>query len=118
MSQTESLARGLDYVAPGQSVIQWEGWGSPISGCAKLVFDDAYPPASSPLQTRLADTTTTNANGQIVIARHWRIESRGSHRAMCMNYANNGTPKPTGTTYFLPFSITVTEIPYPYPNFP
>ena len=110
-----SFARGLALLAPGQSVVQWEGFGSPVSSCAKLVFDDAYPPANSPRQTRLADVGTTSS-GRVI--RQWRIESQGSHRAMCMNYSHNGAPLPTGTTYFLPFAITLTEVPYPYPSYP
>ena len=40
--------------------------------------------------------------------------------AACVNQVKQGafTLKATGVKYYLPFSITVTEVPYPYPKFP
>jgi hypothetical protein len=81
-----------------------------------LWFDDAYPPASSVLVTRLQNVT--DEFGRSV--RQWRIETRGTHLAMgaVVGTDRKGTLVPTGTTYYLPFVVTVTEVPYPYEKYP
>jgi hypothetical protein len=113
MTGPHSIASGLAMLAPGGSRIQSQAFGVQLPGCQRLAFDDQYAGSSSPLQTRLADATTQNGP-----VRQWRIESRGTHRAMCIVAGNGGRFFPTGVTYFLPFSLTVTEVPYPYPVFP
>lgn len=80
-----------------------------------LWFDDAYPPASSVQVTRLPDAVD---GGRTV--RQWRVETRGNHRAagVVQSTSRKGGQVLTGTTYYLPFAMTVTEVPYPYPTFP
>lgn len=103
-----SIARGLWSLAAGQSAVQWEGFG--ICG-GKLMYNDStrYAPSNSPLQTRLPDVGG---------ARQWRIESRGTHKGVCVTYNPNGSVKAVGPGLLLPFSLTVTEVPYPFPTFP
>lgn len=113
-SGPHSIARGLANLAPGAVVTQWEGFGIQQSNCPNLMFNDAFPPSQSLRYTRLADVV---AGGRTV--RQWRIESYGSHVAACVaNGAKPGTYVPTGVTYFVPFALTVTEGPYPYPTYP
>jgi len=54
--------------------------------------------------------------------RTWRIETRGSHSAMGVVPICSSKGKcslgPTGTTYYLPFVLTITEVPYPFPTYP
>ena len=53
--------------------------------------------------------------------RTWRIETRGSHRAMGAAQICDGRKcslGPTGTTYYLPFVLTITEVPSPFPMYP
>ena len=113
-SGPHSIARGLANLAPGAVVTQWEGFGIQQSNCPNLMFNDAFPPSQSLRYTRLADVVV---GGRTV--RQWRIESHGSHVAACVaNGAKPGTYVPTGVTYFVPFALTVTEVPYPYPSYP
>jgi hypothetical protein len=79
-----------------------------LTAC-ELQFDNAFPPASHVRVTRLADVGSV---------RQWRVESQGSHRAACTVPDKRGRPVPTGVSYFLPFSITVTEVAAPHPTFP
>ena len=58
----------------------------------------------------------TRPDGRIV--RQWRIESQGTHQAVCLVFNTNGSIKSMGPWYFLPFAVTVTEVPYPYQNYP
>jgi hypothetical protein len=101
-------------------LIIWAGGSSLAVGESKIVaqtvalneldlglqFDDALAPASSVLITRLPDLVES---GRLI--RQWRIESRGSHRAAWKGYS-------LGTTSYLPFALTVTEVPSPFPNYP
>ena len=109
-----TIARELWLLGPGESRIQFEGFGVQLPGCANLMFDDQYPPSSSTRQTRLPDVT--RPDGRIV--RQWRIESQGTHQAVCLVFKTNGSIKSMGPWYFLPFAVTVTEVPYPYQNYP
>ena len=110
-----SIARGLWSLAAGQSVSQWEGFGVQLTGCGILMFNDSalYAPSSSPRQTRLPDVTV---NG--VTERQWRIESQGTHQGACVTYNKNGSVKSVGPWYVLPFSLTVTEVSYPWSSYP
>ncbi len=74
-----------------------------------LWFDDAYPPASSLQVTRVPDVV--DVAGRTV--RRWRVATRGTHRAM-----KTDRQIPTGVSYYLPFSLTLTAVPYPYPTYP
>lgn len=106
---SHSIARGLWSLAPGQSAVQWEGFGSICGG--KLMYNDStrYAPSNSLLQTRLPD---------VAGVRQWRIESRGTHMGVCVTYNKNGSVKSVGPGLFMPFSLTVTEVPSPFPTFP
>ena len=110
-----SHARGLWNVGPaGASVTQFEGFGPMQSNCPILMFNDAFPPANSLRYTRLSDSTTPSGP-----VRRWRIASQGSHMAACVSMGNKaGTYVPNGIYYFVPFVLTVTEVPYPYPTYP
>jgi hypothetical protein len=83
------------------------------SGCESFRFRaDSINGAEISSQTvarRLADL----AGG----IRQWRVESRGTHNARCM-VTVRGSLQPTGAPVYLPFSLTVTEVPYPYPTQP
>lgn len=112
-----SISREIELLAPGESHSIFEGFG-PVGPCGNVQFNDEYPPSNNVLVTRLADVQSQNANGATVTARQWRIASQGSHRAACLTFRRNGTPQYSGVTYYLPFAITVTEVPYPYPSYP
>ena len=101
-----------DGLAVGASRVRAGGFGVQLPGCTTLLFDDSYPPASSQLHTRLPDVMV---EGHLV--RQWRVESRATHRAMCLTLVR-GKSVPTGVTYYLPFELTVTEVLYPYPTLP
>jgi hypothetical protein len=110
-----SISRGLWTLVVGQTATQWEGFGVQLTGCAMLMFNDSarYAPASSPKQTRLPDVVVGG-----VTQRQWRIESQGSHQAACVTYNPNGTVKTVGPWSYLPFSLTVTEVKYPWSSYP
>ena len=107
----------LGSIAVGDTMIQaWNNGTLAELGQGRW-FDDAYPPAASLRLIRL--TNVTDEFGRSV--RQWRIESRGSHRAMgAINDPNSrkGGVIPSGITYYMPWSMTVTEVPYPYPTYP
>lgn len=111
-----TVFRGLSTMAVGETQIQAVALGTAGDLGIGLWFDDAYPPASSLLITRLPNVT--DSAGRSV--RQWLIRTRATHRAMG---AVPGGPSgkglvPSGMTYFLPFAMTVTEVPYPYPTYP
>jgi hypothetical protein len=75
------------------------------AGCEALEFNSAIGGGANDVQvTGLAD----GPNG-----RRWRVESTGTHRAMCM-VSSKGKSVASGTTKYLPFAFTVTEVKYPY----
>lgn len=108
----QHYALHLSDLAVGQSLLEEVHFGIQQTNCSALHFNDLYPPASNARVTRLTDTTTATGT-----TRRWRVESQGSHRAMCAIFSNKG-PKPTGVTYYLPFAFTITEIHSPFPSFP
>ena len=110
-----SIAGGLWTLAVGQSSTQSQAFGLALPGCGLLVYNDSakYSPSNSPLQTRLPDVVV---NG--VTERQWRIESQGTHLAACATYNPNGSLKTVGPWYYLPFSLTVTELSYPWSTYP
>ena len=113
-SGPHSIARGLANLAPGAVVTQWEGFGIQQSNCSNLMFNDLFPPSQSLRYMRLADVVVGGRT-----ARRWRIESQGSHVAACVkNGARPGTYVLQGPYYFVPFALTVTEVPYPYSSYP
>ena len=109
-----SRARGLASLAPGATVTQWEGFGPIQPNCPILMFNDSFPPSQSLRYTRLPDVV---AGGRS--ARQWRIESQGSHIGACVQNGHKaGTYVANGVTYFVPLSLTVTEVPAPAPSYP
>jgi hypothetical protein len=104
-------------LAPGESRVQPMTFGTQQVVC-QLKFDSNYAGASPIRLTRLPDVQATNGSGQIVTAREWRAESQGSHAAACLRLQPNGKYVDTGIRYFLPFSVTVTQVPYPYAVYP
>ena len=108
----QHYALHLSDLAVGQSLIEEVHFGIQQTNCSALRFDDTYPPANNARVTRITDTTT--ASGP---SRRWRVESQGSHRAMCTLFSNKG-PISTGVSYYLPFAFTVTELHYPFAHYP
>jgi hypothetical protein len=53
-----------------------------------------------------------------VTERQWRVESQGSHQAVCVTYKPNGAINTVGPWYYLPFSFVVTEVSYPWSKYP
>lgn len=103
----------LGTLAVGQSISQADQFGINQPNCDILEFNDAYPPANNFVITRLPDVA-----GQTGVVRQWRVSSQGSHRAMCTVRGNGGKIINTGVSHFLPFSYTLTEVPYPFPTYP
>lgn len=106
----------LGSMAVGDTLIKVWNNGTGAELGINLWFDDAYPPASSVRWIRLPNVVDEFDRS----VRQWRIETRGSHRAMgaVKGPGKNAGLVPTGTTYYLPFSMTVTEVPYPFPTYP
>jgi hypothetical protein len=112
VARPQHYALHLGEIAVGQSLIEEVHFGVQQTNCTTLRFDDVFPPANNARVTRLADTVT--ASGTL---KRWRVESQGSHRAMCTVFTNRGLQS-TGVSYYLPFAFTVTEIFYPFPHYP
>ncbi|HYL30687.1 MAG TPA: hypothetical protein VEU27_12260 [Gemmatimonadales bacterium] len=110
-----TVFRGISTMAIGETRIQAVQLGTAGDLGIGLWFDDAYPPASSLLFMRLPNVT--DASGRSV--RQWLIQTRGTHRAMGVVPDPGGKGLvPSGVTYYLPFAMTLTEVPYPYPTYP
>jgi hypothetical protein len=106
------LHRIFDFwsIAVGETRNVSQGFGIDITDCGILMFSSQYGGDNMKV-TRLD-------NG--VGPRKWRIESQGGHIAACVIIPKQGpvTYKATGIRYYLPFSILVTEVPYPFPVYP
>ena len=114
-SSQENIA-GISSMSVGQTMVQPFHNGSIAELGYALWWDDAYPPSSSVLVTRLPNVI--DQFGRSV--RQWRVESRGSHKAVLVLPA---TSKKSGQTitstfYYMPWAMTVTEVPYPFPTYP
>ena len=114
LSSPQSFVDNIWTLSLGESRQQAQGFGVQLSGCDRLMFSAKYPPASDMRVTRLPDVTTASGKA----ARQWRVESQGSHVAMCVVADKRGVLQPTGVSYYLPFALTVTEVPYPYQTYP
>ena len=79
-----------------------------ITNCVVLEFDARYG-GDNIRVTRLDDG--------LAPPRKWLLKSQGSHRAACANPTRKGFVA-SGKTYYLPFAITLTEVPYPPPHYP
>ena len=100
--QTKSIARDLTSMAIGESrTDQFEGFHLGQPNCARAEFNTAYAGSDNPRRTRLADAPDG--------ARQWRIESQGSHQAMCL-YTAKGHTQASGLTVAMPWAYTIREI--------
>jgi hypothetical protein len=102
-----SVVDSFSAISVGASATREARFGVQLPNCGGLRFTDAFPPSNNALVTRLPDVATPTGVG-----RQWRIESQGSHLAACIVVGKAGRVSATGVTYYLPFSITVTEEPY------
>ena len=114
-STAESIA-GISSMSVGQTMVQPFHSGTMAQLGYAVFWDDAYPPASSMLVTRLPNVI--DEYGRSV--RQWRVESRGSHKAVLAFPATSRKSGQTitGTFYYMPWAMTITEVPYPLPVSP
>lgn len=103
----------LAALAVGGSMSEELWYGVQQTNCQRLYFSNSYSPSNNGMVTRLADIP--GANGT---ARQWRVQSTGTHRAMCVNVGNGGKLISTGVSHLLPFSYTLAEILPPAPVYP
>jgi hypothetical protein len=106
----------ISSMSVGQTMIKPFHSGTMAELGYALFWDDAYPPASGMLVTRLPNVI--DEYGRSV--RQWRVESRGSHKAVLVLPATSRKSGPTITTtfYYMPWAMTITEVPYPLPASP
>lgn len=84
--------------------------GGPGLPC-QLWFDASATGSNRARATRLPD----GAAG----VRRWLVESQGNHRAACLSQnPKSGKLIDTGTRYYLPFAMTVTQVPPPGSSYP
>lgn len=99
---TKSIARDLLSLSVGESrADQFEGFHIGQANCNRVEFNSAHAGSDNPRRTRLSDA----ANG----ARQWRIESQGSHQAMCI-YPAKGRDQSGGLTVAMPWAYTIAEV--------
>ena len=112
----QSIVQDIGAMGVGETHIQPFQSGTMNELGFGLWFDDAYPPASSLLVTRLPNVI--DELGRSV--RQWRVETRGSHKAVMVVPNTGKRPGTTVTTtfYYLPWAMTITEVPYPFPSYP
>jgi hypothetical protein len=101
-----SVTDAFSGLAVGASTTRESRFGVQQSTCDGLRFTDAFPPSNNARVTRLPDVSRSTG-----FVKQWRIESQGSHLAACILVGQAGRVTFTGTTYYLPFAITVTEVP-------
>ena len=111
---TFTNARNLRDLAVGAERIQNMPFDAiNRSGCESLRFRadsvSGVEISSQTIARRLPDLT-----GGV---RQWRVESHRTHSARCM-ISVRGRLEPAGAPVYLPFSVTVTEVPFPYPMQP
>ncbi len=46
------------------------------------------------------------------------MESQGNHTAACITLDSKGRSVDSGLRYYLPFAVTITQIPLPAPVYP
>ena len=112
----QSIVQDIGTMAVGETHIQPFQSGTMSELGFGLWFDDAYPPASSVRVTRLPNVIDEFERS----VRQWRVETRASHQAVTV--VPNSGKKPgstvTNTFYYLPWAMTITEVPYPFPTYP
>lgn len=87
----------------GQTALKGQGFGVRLANCNLLMFNSQYG-GDDLTVTRLDDGTGP---------RRWTVASQGAHMAACVIPKKGaGLPyAPTGTRYYLPFHLSVTEVP-------
>ncbi len=113
LSRPHQIVANIATLAIGQSWIQPMDGGTFGDLGVGLRFNAAYPPASDIMVTRLPNII--DEFGRSV--RQWTVGTQGSHRAMGFVSGRKGLVS-SGITYYLPFAMTVTEVPYPFPTYP
>lgn len=107
---TKTMMRELWKMAPDEVREQYMGFGHDMpADCQRLMFDRQYSGVNHVKITRLADVSGK---------RQWRVESQGTHEGACIVSGRGGKWEDTGIRVFAPFSVTVTEVPYPFPTYP
>ena len=102
-----SIVGGVGTMAVGEVMLEPEVFQTGDAEVGGIRFVDNTSVGTSSVQvTRLPDIR--DDLGRPV--RQWRIESRDTHRALNLGDFS--------VTYYLPFSLTVTEVPYPFPAYP
>ena len=101
-----SVVDAFSGLAVGASTTREARFGVQQSTCDGLRFTNAFPPSNNARVTRLPDVSTPTG-----FVKQWRIESQGSHLAACILVGKAGRVTFTGVTYYLPFAITVREVP-------
>ena len=97
-----SNAREVMQLAVGESRVQQMGFGVALNkSCERIAF-------------RLEDgsgvrVTRTDTNTDPQSPRSWAVESTGNHVGACLKLSK-GALVPSGISYVLPFSATITEV--------
>ena len=112
MIAPQAMVEDLASVAVGQTATRAAVFGVQLSNCSSIRFNSAYGGSSNVSVTRLANVATSAGP-----ARSWIIESQGPHAGACVVTVKNKLVA-TGAIYYLPFSITITEVLAPSPVFP
>lgn len=107
-SSPNILVKDLWNFAPGESRLMNVTIGQGLP-CSTLQFDAQYAGAGSARVTRLPDVSG---------ARQWVVESQGTHQAACMKQLKSDRQADTGVRYYLPFAMTITQVPYPNARYP
>lgn len=109
-----SVLDTLAVLSAGQVSARMAKFGVQLPNCDGIRFGKEYPPAADAKVTRLPDVLTSSG----ALAAQWRVESQGSHRGACVMRTKSGSIVATGVSYYLPFAITITEVPQPAASFP
>lgn len=88
-------ANKIDQMAVGESKVQTQmRWSVALPDCDRLVF---------------SNVSVTRTDDGVTAPRTWRVETTAPHTAACQKSAK-GSYVFTGTTYTLPYSITIREV--------
>ncbi len=96
----------MGIISVGQTVAREVRFGVQMTNCAGIRFSNAYPPSVNARVTRLPNIALSGGS----VVKQWRIESQGSHRGSCVVQGKKDFVA-TGVSHYLPFSMTVTEVP-------
>jgi hypothetical protein len=93
----------------GQTITTTATVAPNLSNCTIFEFDPAYGGSN-------ISVTRLDAG---IGPRQWILRSQPPHMGACViGVKGPSVWKPTGKKYYLPFAITITEIPYPAPSYP